>query len=129
MPGIRHFFGLDVGSGRLVDIHAHEWLLVGDDATKNYHLPIEEAYLGSAERDGVFAIPSPEFEWILLVVRLMLKHASPEAILTGRDGCRPTSASSWTTSRGGSVERACGVCCTMFRSSTNASWRSLRTGA
>lgn len=84
IPGIRHFYGLDVDSGRLVDIHAHEWLLIGDDATKNYHLPIEAAYLRSANHDGLFPIPAPEFEFIVLVVRLMLKHGSPEAILTGR---------------------------------------------
>ena len=84
IPGIRHFYGLDVDSGRLVDIHAHEWLLIGDDATKNYHLPIEAAYLRSANHEGLFPIPAPEFEFIVLVVRLMLKHGSPEAILTGR---------------------------------------------
>jgi thymidylate kinase len=59
-------------------------LLIGDDATKNYHLPIETAYLRSANHEGLFPIPAPEFEFIVLVVRLMLKHGSPEAILTGR---------------------------------------------
>lgn len=83
-PGVRHFYGLDVPSGLLVDVHAHEQLVLGDDATKNYRLPIEEPYLASVRRAGLFMVPAPELELAVLVVRLMLKHGSPEAICTGR---------------------------------------------
>ena len=84
VEGIRHFYGLDEPSGRLVDVHAHERLVIGDDATKNYHVPIEHAYLASTIVAGPFAIPEPEMEFALLVVRMMLKHGTPEALLTGR---------------------------------------------
>ena len=83
-PGIRHFYGLDRPSGRLVDVHAHERLIVGDDATKNYRLPIEAAYLSDLERAGPFPVPRPDHESAVFVVRMMLKHGSPEAIASGR---------------------------------------------
>jgi thymidylate kinase len=83
-PGIRHFYGLDGASGRLVDVHAHEWLILGDDATKNYRLPIEATYLATSTREGHFMVPTPELEFAVFVVRMMLKHGSPEAIMSGR---------------------------------------------
>jgi thymidylate kinase len=83
-PGIRHFYGLDGASGRLVDVHVHERLIVGDDATKNYRLPIEAAYLSALERGGPFPVPTPDHESVVFLVRMMLKHGSPEAIASGR---------------------------------------------
>ncbi len=83
-PGIRHFYGLDDASGRLVDVHAHERLILGDDATKNYRLPIETAYLSTSTAADPFMVPDPELELAVFVVRMMLKHGSPEAIVSGR---------------------------------------------
>jgi thymidylate kinase len=83
-PGVRHFYGLDGASGRLVDVHAHERLILGDDATKNYHLPIEAAYLSTLERAGPFPVPTPDHESAVFLVRMMLKHGSPEAIASAR---------------------------------------------
>lgn len=84
VPGVHHFFGPDWDSTRWVDVHAHRRLFLGDDATKNYRLPIEEAYLASSSTRELFKIPAPEFEFVVLTVRLMLKHGTPEALLTGR---------------------------------------------
>ena len=83
-PGIRHFYGLDDASGRLVDVHAHEQLILGDDATKNYRLPIESAYLSTSTAADPFMVPAPELELAVFVVRMMLKHGSPEAMLSAR---------------------------------------------
>lgn len=83
-PGIRHFYGLDNASGRLVDVHAHERLILGDDATKNYRLPIEAAYLSTSRAADPFMVPDPELELAVFAVRMMLKHGSPEAIVSGR---------------------------------------------
>ena len=84
VPGVRHFYGFDRASLRLVDIHAHDRLALGDDATKNYRLPIEAAYLATTSPDGPFQVPAPAMELAIFVVRMMLKHGSPEAIVTGR---------------------------------------------
>lgn len=82
LPGIWHAYGLDRGTGKLVHIHAHYQLVIGDDMTKNYHLPIEEPYLASAVRAAPFRIPAPEFELALLVVRMVIKHCSWDAIVS-----------------------------------------------
>jgi len=83
-PGVFHSYGLDEASGKLVHIHAHYQLVVGDDTTKNYRLPIEEAYLASAEQGSPFRVPAPEFELVAFVLRMVLKHSTWDAILTGK---------------------------------------------
>src|SRR5216117_1280490 len=72
VPHVRHTYGLDRASLRLVDVHAHERLIIGDDATKNYRLPIEGVYLATAHRGRPFPIPARELEFALFVVRMML---------------------------------------------------------
>lgn len=84
VPGVDHYYGFDPGSGRFVHIHAHLQLSVGDDMTKNYRLPFEEPYLSSTTRAGMFRIPAPEFELVLFVVRMVLKHCAADAALGAR---------------------------------------------
>jgi thymidylate kinase len=79
-PGVLHYYGLDVPSGRLVHIHAHYLLVLGDDTTKNYRLPIEEPYLALAALQGPFRVPAAEFELAVFTVRMILKHATWDAI-------------------------------------------------
>jgi thymidylate kinase len=81
LPGIRDFYGYDETSGRLVHVHAHFQLILGHDFTKNYHLPIERAYLDSAAQGDLFRVPAPEFEFIVFVIRMILKHSTWDAIL------------------------------------------------
>ena len=81
--GGAHFYGLDRASGRLVHVHAHFQLVLGDDTTKNYRLPIEAAYLASTRHDEVLPAPSVEFELALFVVRMMAKHATWDAVAMG----------------------------------------------
>ena len=68
----------------MVHVHAHYQLVVGDDLTKSYRVPLEEAFLGSARPDGEFLVPAPELELILLVIRLTLKHLTWDAVVTRR---------------------------------------------
>lgn len=84
VTGIHDYYGYDETEGRLVHVHAHDRLIVGHDATKNYHLPVEDAYLRSAVRGEYARIPAPEFELVVLVVRMMLKHSTWNAILNGQ---------------------------------------------
>jgi thymidylate kinase len=87
VPGVFHSYGLDAPSGRLAHIHAHYQLVLGDDTTKNYRLPIEDAYLASSEReDAGMPVPSPEYEFIVFVLRMVLKHATWDAIVSGKGG-------------------------------------------
>lgn len=84
VPGVFHSYGLDAPSGRLVHIHAHYELVLGDDTTKNYRLPIEDAYLASAEQGPWMPVPSPEHEFIVFVLRMVLKHATWDAIVSAK---------------------------------------------
>jgi hypothetical protein len=83
IPGVMDYFGYDSRADKIVHVHAHFRLVFGHDMTKNVRLPIEEAYLASSVSGGIFRIPLPEFEYIVLVLRLVLKHATWDAILGG----------------------------------------------
>lgn len=82
LPGVFHSYGLDQASGKVVHLHVHYRLVVGDDMTKNYRLPLEEAYLASARQGPLFRVPAPEFELVVFVLRMVLKHWTWDAILT-----------------------------------------------
>lgn len=83
LPGVFHLYGLDEPTGRLVHVHAQVQLVIGDDMTKNYRLPIEHAYLETSEQGPLFRVPSAEAELAVFVVRMMLKHATLDAVLSG----------------------------------------------
>jgi len=89
LPGVLDYYGYDEAADRLVHVHAHYQLILGHDATKNYRLPVEQPYLESAVQDGLFKVPAPEFEFIVLVIRMMLKHSTWDVILGG-DGTLKT---------------------------------------
>lgn len=82
LPGIWHSYGLDRSTGRLVHVHAHYQLVIGDDMTKNFHLPIEEAYIASSVPAPPFRVPAPEFELALLVLRMVIKHCTWDALVS-----------------------------------------------
>ena len=83
-PSVLHYYGLDEESGRLVHVHVQYQLVIGDDTTKNCRLPIEDPYLDSAANGPLFRVPSVEFELAVLVIRMILKHATWDAIACGR---------------------------------------------
>lgn len=90
MPGVQDYIGYDADSGCLVHVHAHFQLIVGQDLAKNYHLPIEEPYLESANcspqiKTQLFPVPSASFELIVLVIRMIMKYATWDSII-GRLG-------------------------------------------
>jgi thymidylate kinase len=82
LPGVWHSYGLGPKTGRLVHIHAHYQLIVGDDMTKNYRLPMEEPYLASAVDGAILRTPAPEYEFGVFLVRMVIKHCSWDALLT-----------------------------------------------
>jgi thymidylate kinase len=84
LPGILDYYGYDSQTGRIIHVHAHYQLVVGDDLTMNYRIPLEDAFLGAAREDGEFLVPPPELELILLVIRLALRHLTWDAVVTRR---------------------------------------------
>jgi thymidylate kinase len=83
LPGVLDFYGFDRAARKFVHVHAHYQLILGHGATKNYHLPIERQYLESIVQGQLFNIPTPEFEFIVLVIRLMIKHSTWDVVLLG----------------------------------------------
>ncbi len=91
MPGVLDYYGYDRDTGKLIHVHAHYQLILGDDMTKNYCLPIERPFLESAIQHELFKIPAPEFELIVFVIRMILKHSTWDAMLA-RQGNLPAAA-------------------------------------
>lgn len=83
LPGVLDYHGYDGESDKLIHVHVHYQLIVGHDMTKNYHLPIESALLASAVQGALFKVPAPEFEFVMFVIRMTLKHSTWDAILIG----------------------------------------------
>lgn len=81
LPGVRDFYGWDVPTRRWVHVHAHFQLILGNDLSKNYRLPLEREYLASSSQGDLFRLPAPEFELLILVIRMVLKHSAWDSIL------------------------------------------------
>lgn len=90
LPGVSDFFGYDESADRFVHVHAHFQLVVGHDRTKNYRIPIESPYLASASIQRVLPTPSPEFEYVVFVIRMILKYAILDEILWNAARGRPS---------------------------------------
>lgn len=89
MPGIHHYYGLDEPPGQFVHVHAHFQLVLGHDATKNYHIPFEKVMIASADNQDLLPTPAPEYELILYTIRMILKCTLLENPLVDYDriGC------------------------------------------
>ncbi len=93
LPGVRNFYGVDLVTGKWVHVHAHYQLILGNDLSKNYRLPIERAYLDSATQGDLFRVPAPEFEFVVLVLRMVLKHSTWDALLMRHGRLSPSERS------------------------------------
>jgi thymidylate kinase len=90
LPGILDFYGFDQKSGKIVHVHLHCKLLIGHDATKNYHIPIETPYLRSSHQEELFKVPALEFEYVLFILRMVIKHSTWETIFSGQGKLSPS---------------------------------------
>jgi hypothetical protein len=85
-PSISSFVGYDEPSGRLIHLHLHLRLVVGERVLKNYRIPWESAVLARTVRHRTLPIEilDPASEALLLVIRscLELRRTDP---ITFRD--------------------------------------------
>jgi thymidylate kinase len=74
-PGIEDYLAFDEGSGRLVHLHLHYQLTIGQSHLKGYRLPWEHRVLATRRRDHEYDIDcsEPAMELVLLLVRAALK--------------------------------------------------------
>jgi hypothetical protein len=74
-PGIRDFVGIDPDTGRIVHVHAHFLLVVGETGLRSYHLKLEPQVLRDRqwdEADLIFRSDAAN-EMLLLLVREAMK--------------------------------------------------------
>jgi thymidylate kinase len=89
IPGVLDYFGYDTSADKWIHVHAHYQLIMGHDLSKKCRLALEEPYLESSVQRGIFKVPAPEFEFIVFVVRMMLKHSTWQAVIAGEGRLRP----------------------------------------
>jgi thymidylate kinase len=82
MPGVLDYYGYVSEIDKFVHVHAHYQLIIGHDMTKNFRLPIERPYLESSVQGDLFKVPEHEFEFIVFVIRMVLKHSTWDVILS-----------------------------------------------
>jgi thymidylate kinase len=90
LPGILNYYGYDAGVNRIIHVHLHYQLVLGNDLSKNYHIPIEQPYLDSARQAELFRVPASEFELVIFVLRMVLKHSTWDSILMGQGRLSPS---------------------------------------
>jgi thymidylate kinase len=91
-PAMEDYLGFDRDSGRLIHLHVHYQLVLGEQYVKNYHLPLEQEFLDGEHSDGGVKLPSPELETIVLAIRALLKTRDRDllkGILSARGGILP----------------------------------------
>jgi thymidylate kinase len=74
-PGVEDYLGFDAAAGRLIHVHLHFALVLGELHLKSYQARLGETILATRVRDaatGVF-ITHPDVEMLLLLVRAALK--------------------------------------------------------
>jgi len=81
--GIFNFYGYDSDSGTFVHVHAHYELVLGHDLIKNYNLPVVDYYLDDLGESEGLPIPDPAKEYVLFVMRMVLKRRLLGWLLTG----------------------------------------------
>ena len=82
-PGVEDYFGFDAGLGRLIHVHLHYALVVGEPHLKSYQLRMADDILSTCTRDAVTGVPvtDPDLEMVLLLLRCALKLRWREQIL------------------------------------------------
>jgi hypothetical protein len=75
-PAVEDYLGFDEVTGRIVHLHLHHRLTLGQKHLKGYRLPWEEVVLASSRLDPEHGlqVAAPEMELLLLVVRDALKR-------------------------------------------------------
>jgi len=80
-PGIRHYLGFDDQTGKFFHLHVHDVLVMGDQLTKNYYLPLEDDFLECGGSILGVKVPNTEAELIVFSMRALLKYRDRDAVI------------------------------------------------
>ena len=74
IPGIESYLGYDPAVPRLLHLHVHYRLVLGDYWKPVYRLPLEQEVLAASVPGPTFRMPAPTHQFLLFVLRLMLRQ-------------------------------------------------------
>jgi hypothetical protein len=74
IPGVESYFGHDPAVRRLLHLHVHFRLVLGDYWRTKYRLPIERALLDTAIPGVPFKVPAAAYQYLLFVLRMVLRQ-------------------------------------------------------
>lgn len=77
-PAMEDYLGFDRETGRLIHLHIHYQLILGEKFVKNYHLPLEKHFLETDHTYVGVKIPAPELEIVILSMRSLLKYRNQD---------------------------------------------------
>lgn len=83
VPGTASWFGYDRRQEALMHVHVHARLTLGSYWTTSYRLPIDRAVLEATLPRLPFAVPAPELEFIVFVLRMVQRYQLRELIGSG----------------------------------------------
>ena len=83
IPGIESYFGFDPAVPRLLHLHVHYRLVIGDYWKTTYRIPIEQAMLDASGPGTLFRVPDPTFQYVAFVLRMMLLQCSRPMLALG----------------------------------------------
>jgi thymidylate kinase len=72
VPGVESYLGYDPAVPRLLPLHVHYRLVLGDFWRTTYRIPIERAMLATAGAGTLFRVPDPTFQFVVFVLRMIL---------------------------------------------------------
>ena len=79
----------DSATRTIVHCQPHFELIVGDDMTKSFRVPVEAAMLSAAAGSPI-PLPPPELEYLVFLIRMTIKHAPLEALLARKGRLTPS---------------------------------------
>jgi hypothetical protein len=74
IAGVESYFGHDPAVPRPLHLHVHYRLVVGDYWKTTYSIPIERPMLETAVPGEIFRIPSPSYQFLVFVLRMVLRQ-------------------------------------------------------
>lgn len=100
VPGIEDYLLMDDATGRIVHVQPHFELIVGDDMTKSFRLPVEHLMMAGVTDCGL-PVPAPEIEYLVFLLRMAIKHCPPETLVARKGRLTGTERSEldWLESR------------------------------
>ncbi len=82
-PGVEDYLGVDRETGKMLHLHLHHQIVIGEKNLRSYHLPWEKKLLATRliDQNTNIYIIDPHFEMLLLLVSAVLKHRIRDRIV------------------------------------------------